>query len=191
MVHKNKACGNSRLLVCNMCPPIHTVAVPSEVAFFKHRASEHSQVHIDEQGKYLTTPDEKRPYRCDKCYRIYMTFGDWKSHTQSLGGNQCLYNRIQQEGKIQMFPCQVCHGLFANDRGVEQHIRNAHPDAHPDAYPEVYEFKCEDCPKSFRSEKILRTHQTKEHQREKAPRAAEKTGSFSCMLCSSVFKMKR
>ena len=59
---------DSRLLVCNMCPPIHTVVMPSEMAFFRHRAAEHLQVHIDEQGKYFTT-DDKRPYRCDKCFR--------------------------------------------------------------------------------------------------------------------------
>uniref|UniRef100_A0A670JJT9 C2H2-type domain-containing protein n=1 Tax=Podarcis muralis TaxID=64176 RepID=A0A670JJT9_PODMU len=99
----------------------------------------HRALHFDQETG-------KRPFQCDVCERSYKHAGSLINHKQTH--------------KTGLFHCGVCQKQFFNLMALKNHNRT---------HFETKRYRCPECPKAFRLQKQLASHQRVHLKRHRCP----------------------
>uniref|UniRef100_A0A1B0G3P0 C2H2-type domain-containing protein n=1 Tax=Glossina morsitans morsitans TaxID=37546 RepID=A0A1B0G3P0_GLOMM len=105
---------------------------------------------------------QQKSYICDKCFKSFKTSAILKQH--------CFLQHLTSKEELRII-CEQCGLIAANQYSLAQHIKNKHSND-----PEQY--KCEKCPKTFKSPYTLKIHVFRHH----APEA-----NYKCPECDATY----
>uniref|UniRef100_A0A8D8MJF1 Transcription factor grauzone n=1 Tax=Culex pipiens TaxID=7175 RepID=A0A8D8MJF1_CULPI len=114
------------------------------------------------------TPEEKRPFKCDRCPKSYTIQNEFIKHV-----------KYHQAMDTKEFPCGQCDKFFGNAALLKQHNKNVHST--------TYEFVCDTCAKGFNSRGLFTKH-LKEHDPKVRAEKAQCPICFQWLLKVSLSK---